>query len=300
MAIDEQAKFVKVGINDLQVGKPITHPYYDGNRRLLLKRGFVIESIRQCELLVENGLYRNFNERSSSANPAASSAADAPASRETITTLEATKIRIGDPLSMQKSSEDPRLVVKLIGYVKNRGLIVTVPGSDGEFVMLKDGQSFICRFFSGQNAYAFTTTVAKQTSVPFPHLHLSYPREVRGLEIRKGSRVDVELIAAISAEGDGAAKSSAGKIVNISTGGGALRAKLPLGEKGDAISVKFKITVSEIQTYIVFDSIIRTIAQDQVDPSMPYLHGLQFLDPDPGMAMALAAFVYQKIADEAR
>ena len=301
MAIDEQAKFVKVGMNDLQVGKPLAHPFYDGNRRLLLKRGYVIESIRQCELLVENGLYRNFNERSASANQSSAQTGDtAAASRETITSLEATKIRIGDPLSMQKSSDDPRLVVKLIGYVKNRGLIVTVPGSDGEFVMLKEGQSFVCRFFSGQNAYAFTTTVAKQTSVPFPHLHLSYPREVRGLEIRKGARIDVELIAATSVVGGGEAKSGAGKIINISTGGGALRAKLPLGEKGDVISVKFKITVSEIQTFIAFDSIIRTIAQDQADPNMPYLHGLQFLDPDPGMAMALAAFVYQKIADEAR
>ena len=300
MSIDEQAKFVKVGINDVLVGKPLPHHLYDGNRRLLLKRGYIVESIHQCELLVENGLYRNFNERSTSTSQSSSVTSDAPASREAITTLEATKIRIGDPLSMQKSSDDPRLVVKLIGYVKNRGLIVTVPGSDGEFVMLKDGQSFVCRFFSGQNAYAFTTTVAKQTSVPFPHLHLSYPREVRGLEIRKGSRIDVELIAAISAEGGGETKSGSGKIVNISTGGGALRAKQPIGEKGDVISVKFKITVSDIQTFIVFDSIIRTISQDQGDPNMPYLHGLQFIDPDPNMAMALAAFVYQKIVDEAR
>ncbi|MBK7416654.1 MAG: flagellar brake protein [Dechloromonas sp.] len=299
MAIDEQAKFVKVGMNDLEVGKPLAHPFYDGNRRLLLKRGYVVESIHQCELLVERGLYRNVNERSAPANQSSSVASDAPASRETITTLDATKIRIGDPLTMQKSSEDPRLVVKLIGYVKNRGLIVTVPGSDGEFVMLKEGQSFVCRFFSGQNAYAFTTTVAKQTSVPFPHLHLSYPREVRGLEIRKGSRIDVELIAAISSEGDGEAKSSSGKIINISTGGGALRAKQALGEKGDLISVKFKITVSDIQSFIVFDSIIRTVSLDNGDPNMPYLHGLQFIEPDQNMAMALAAFVYQRIVDEA-
>ena len=300
MAIEEQARFVKVESSDIQVGKPLPHPLYDGNRRLLLKRGYVVESVHQCELLVERGLYRNLNERSAPPNQPSSVAGDAPASRETITTLDATKIRIGDPLSMQKSSEDPRLVVKLIGYVKNKGLIVTVPGSDGELIMLKDGQSFVCRFFSGQNAYAFTTTVAKQTSVPFPHLHLSYPREVRGLEIRKGSRIEVELIAAISSDGEGESKSGSGKIVNISTGGGALRSKHPLGEKGDVISVKFKITVSDIQTYIVFDSIVRTISQDQGDPNMPYLHGLQFLDPDPNMAMALAAFVYQKIVDEAR
>lgn len=79
-----------------------------------------------------------------------------------------------------------------------------------------------------------------------------------------------------------------------------MRSKNPLGSKGDTISVKFKITVSEIQTFIVFDSVIRTITKDAADPNMPYLHGLQFLDPDPSMAMALAAFVYQKIVGETR
>lgn len=299
MAIDEQASFVKVAASDVEVGKPLPHPLYDGNRKLLLKRGYVVESIHQCELLVERGLYRNISECSAPVGQAPV-AADAPPSRETITTLEATKIRTGDPLHMQSSADAPRLQVKLIGYLKNRGLIVTVPGTDGEFVMLKDGQSFVVRFFSGQNAYAFTATVARQTSVPFPHLYLSYPREVRGLEIRKGSRIDVELIAAISSEGDGGAKSGSGKIVNISTGGGALRAKTALGSKGDVISVKFKILVGDIQTFIVFDSIIRTVTQDKADALMPYLHGLQFLNPDPNMAMALAAFVYQKIVDETR
>ena len=299
--MDDQSGFVKVSMSDVEVGKPLAHPLYDGNRKLLLKRGYVVESVRQCELLMERGLYRNVNERFApplSGGPPV--AEEAPPSRETITTLEATKIRIGDPLHMQSSAEAPRLLVKLIGYAKNRGLIVTVPGTDGEFVMLKDGQSFVLRFFSGQNAYAFTATVAKQTSVPFPHVYLSYPREVRGLEIRKGSRIDVELIAAITAEGDEGTRSGSGKIINISTGGGAMRAKAPLGSKGETISVKFKITVSEIQTFIVFDSIIRTVAKDLADPNMPYLHGLQFLDPDPNMAMALAAFVYQKIVHEAR
>ncbi len=299
--MDEQGGFVKVGVSDVEVGKPLAHPLYDGNRKLLLKRGHVVESAHQRELLIERGLYRNLSERyvpPASGGPQV--AEEAPPSRETITTLEATKIRIGDPLHMQSSADAPRLLVKLIGYLKNRGLIVTVPGADGEFVMLKDGQSFVMRFFSGQNAYAFTATVARQTSVPFPHLYLSYPREVRGLEIRKGSRIDVELIAAVTSEGDEGTKSGSGKIVNISTGGGALRSKNPLGSKGDTISIKFKITVSEIQTFIVFDSVIRTITKDAADPNMPYLHGLQFLDPDPGMAMALAAFVYQKIVGETR
>lgn len=297
MSIEKPNEFIKVGVNDVEVGKPLLFPFYDGNRKLLLQRGYIIESAHQREMLIERGLYRSVSERA----PVAESsvvAKEAPTSRESISPLDATKIRVGDVLQMQSSAEAPRLVVKLIGYLKNRGLIVTVPESDGGVVMLKEGQSFIVRFFSGQNAYAFTSTVARQTSVPFPHLHLSYPREVRGLEIRKDSRIDVELIAAITVDGEGEAKAGAGKIVNLSTGGAALRAKGRLGNKGDVISVKFKLLINDIQSYVVFDCIIRTLAVDQGDPAMPHLHGIQFVKPEPNMTLAVAAFVYQKIVGE--
>ena len=61
--MDEQGGFVKVGVSDVEVGKPLAHPLYDGNRKLLLKRGHVVESAHQRELLIERGLYRNLSER---------------------------------------------------------------------------------------------------------------------------------------------------------------------------------------------------------------------------------------------
>ena len=296
MTSPKQESFIKVSVNDVQVGKPLLNPLYDGNRKLLLKRGYIIESAHQCEMLIERGLYRNLHERAAPAEQPV--ATGVPPSRETITTIEAAKIRIGSVLQMQSSADAPRLVVKLIGYLKNRGLIVTLPEAAGELVMLKEGQSFIIRFFSGQNAYAFTSVVSRQTSVPFPHLHLSYPREVRGLEIRKDSRIDVELITAVLMGAEGEQHSGAGKIVNLSRGGASLRAKTQLGNKGDTINVKFKISVHDMQSYVVFDSIIRMIDQDQTDPAMPYVHGIQFVDAEQGMSLALAAFVYQKIVGE--
>ncbi len=296
MAIDKQEAFVKVSIHDVVIGKPLAHPFYDGNRKLLLQRGYVINNISQCEALVERGMYRNLHERAAPAESPVTSGA--PVSRETISTIEASKIRIGSVLQMQSSAEAPRLQVKLIGYLKNRGLIVTLPESGGELVMLKEGQSFIIRFFSGQHAYAFTSVVSKQTSVPFPHLHLSYPREVRGLEIRKDSRIDVDLIAAILMNDGNVERSGAGKIVNISRGGAALRAKTRLGKKGETINVKFKIAVHDMQSFVTFDSIIRTIDEEQTDPSMPYLHGIQFVNSEQNCSLALAAFVYQKIVGD--
>ena len=297
VAGEKQSEFTKIGVKDIEIGKPLLHPLYDGNRVLLLKRGAIVESAHQCEILIQRGLYRNLNERSTPIEQAPV-AREAPTSRESMSTLEATKIRIGDALQMQSSAEAPRLTVKLIGYLKNRGLIVSVPESEGEFVMLKEGQSFIVRFFSGQNAYAFTSVVARQTSVPFPHVHLSYPREVRGLEIRKDSRIDVDLIASVSLDGETGV--SAGKIVNLSTGGAALRAKGRLGGKGDTINVKFKILINDMQSFTVFDSLICTVTEDKSDPLMPFLHGIKFIKPEQNMTLAVAAFVYQKIVGETR
>ena len=85
MTSPKQESFIKVSVNDVQIGKPLLHPFYDGNRKLLLKRGYVIESIHQCEMLIERGLYRNIHERATpSEQPVASGV---PPSRETITTL---------------------------------------------------------------------------------------------------------------------------------------------------------------------------------------------------------------------
>ncbi|WP_306605598.1 flagellar brake protein [Azonexus sp.] len=318
MALGENSTYVRLEFADVELGVPLQTPLYDGNRRVLLKRGESIETVHELEDLILRGLYRNTSERSShllgilaatpssatrersspaSSAPEQSMPSAAAVQRDAITTLDAAKLRIGDPLYLQSSPEAPRLVSKLIGHLKNKGLIVTVPESESELIMLRDGQSFIVRFFSGQNAYAFTTAVVKQTSVPYPHVHLSYPKEVRGREIRKGSRVDVDLIAAVAVE-EGGAYTGSGKIVNLSISGGALRAKTRLGERDHVINVKFKILIGDMPSYVAVDCVIRAISEDADPSGMPWLHGLQFLNPEPAMALALTAFVYQKIVGE--
>lgn len=318
MALGENSTYVRLEFADVELGVPLQTPLYDGNRRVLLKRGESIETVHELEDLILRGLYRNTSERSShllgilaatpssatrersspaSSAPEQSMPSAAAVQRDAITTLDVAKLRIGDPLYLQSSPEAPRLVSKLIGHLKNKGLIVTVPESESELIMLRDGQSFIVRFFSGQNAYAFTTAVVKQTSVPYPHVHLSYPKEVRGREIRKGSRVDVDLIAAVAVE-EGGAYTGSGKIVNLSISGGALRAKTRLGERDHVINVKFKILIGDMPSYVAVDCVIRAISEDADPSGMPWLHGLQFLNPEPAMALALTAFVYQKIVGE--
>lgn len=301
---EEDATYIKIGARDVEVGKPLLWSLYDGNRKLLLKRGYVIETQHQCDVLIEKGLYRNAQgrelHRSRPGAGAETGEDDAREPRETLLTFEETRVKIGEAIQLQSSPELPRYYVKLIGYLKNRGLIVSVPETDGELVMLREGQTFVARFFPGQHAYAFTTNVVKQTSIPYPHLHLSYPRHVRGLAIRKGSRIEAGLIAAVTGLIDEQPLSASGKIVNLSTGGAALKSKMTLGNKGDIINIKFKIDFEGADYYLVFESVIRSLSYEQADPVMPYSYGIQFVDVDNTMALVLAAYIYKQLADDAR
>lgn len=297
---------MKVGTRDVEVGKPLPWSLYDGNRKLLLKRGYVIENQRQCEILIEKGLYRNVHGREAH-GPRQGPVDELDGQnhkkkdpRETLLGFEETRVKIGEPLQLQSSPDSPRYYVKLIGYLKNKGLIVSAPEIDGELVMVKEGQSFIARFFPGQHAYAFTTTVAKQTSVPYPHLHLSYPREVRGLKVRKDSRIETSLIAALTLGSvDEEQASASGKIVNLSIGGAALKAKTLLGGKDDIVGVKFKINFEESDYFLALDSVIRSVTYDETDAAMPYSYGIQFVNVDNSMALALGAYFYKQLLDDA-
>lgn len=96
--------------------------------------------------------------------------------------LEQIKLNIGDTLQLQfqSESETSRCVVTLIGYLADYGVFVTTPVLNGSVMLIREGQDFCGRLFSGKTAYAFTAEADKITHTPYPHMHLSYPKEVRG------------------------------------------------------------------------------------------------------------------------
>ena len=131
------------------------------------------------------------------------------------------------------------------------------------------------------------------STVPVPPLHLSYPPQVRALVVRAGERVETRIICAVVVpEGTGAA-TTAGVITNISVSGALIHSKTPLGRKGDLLSIKFRMEIRGIEFFAVIDTTIRTLSRDD---SGDFLHGVQFAGLPNDVAIALTAFVYQKLA----
>jgi c-di-GMP-binding flagellar brake protein YcgR len=223
---------------------------------------------------------------------------DTETTREEERALEDIKLGIGDALHLQSQTEGggTRYTVKLIGYLKGKGLIVTTPTQDGKFLLMREGQSFVVRLFSGKSAYAFPTTIFKVANVPYPHLHLSWPTRIRGLVVRSGARVQVKLIAAVN---DARGHAHSGIIDNLSTGGCSLAARGIIGQPDDRIHVTFRASVSDIEQYFQLDGVVRSVQQDvEIPGGTGNLFGVQFVDTPPPDQLALTAYVYHALFEE--
>lgn len=290
--------------SEIDIGKPLAWSVYNGDRKLLLKRGFVVETQSQLDELAQRGLYRDtrWGSDNAAARRADDEAAERAAKSEQVTertvSLDDIKLGIGDPFQIQSQSEqsDSRYYVKLIGYLKGKSVLVTAPQIDGSLCYVKEGQSFVVRFFSGKNAYAFTASVARVSNVPYPHLHLSYPSQVSGLVVRSGERVNAKIICSVSTQQDTKTVAVPALLTNISIGGALLSSKQKLGEKNDLLDIKFRIFIRDIEFYMTVDATICSVSRDD---SGDFQHGVHFAGLPNDMAIALTAFVYQKLAESA-
>lgn len=215
-------------------------------------------------------------------------------------TLEEAHLQIGDQVQLQsqRDNNDVRYTVRLVGMSKGRSVLVTTPMEDGKYLLMREGQSFILRTFSGKSAYAFPTQILKSVNAPYPYLHLSYPKQVRSLVVRKGARANVHVVCAVT-QLDGEPVQAAGTILNLSIGGALVAAKQPIAEKGQKLLVKFKAMVNGVEVLLALHGIVRAINVEQGgETDTPYNIGLQFVDVTPEESIPLLAYVYHVLLEQ--
>lgn len=289
--------YTQIKPEELEVGKPVEHPLFDRDRRLLLARGVVIDSERQRQELLTRGLFRKIK-APTRMRYGPEPEAEPDGKGMDICQLEDVHLPVGENLQLQSQiqGQTARYGVKLIGYLKGGSVMVTTPKQDGYTMLVREGQAFVVRFFSGKSAYAFTTSVLKSVNTPYPHLHLTYPSEVRGIKVRSGKRANVNLIASVSQAGG---ETRGATLHDLSLGGAMLSSKLKLGKVEDRVQIKAKVKVNEIEQFLSLSAIIRNVRSENVaeDGTVRYQQGVQFVDLEPSTQLALSAFVFQSLLD---
>lgn len=303
----EAVSLIPIRPDEVSIGKALRRPIYDGQGKLLLASGFVVESEQQLNGLLENGHFQDAKyERSGSAamqdgfgsgNGMGRSDKPQAATPSKEILVEMTDVRwgVGETIYLQVLDHAAlRYTVKLIGFVKNKTVFVTAPVSDGKFEFIREGQTFIVRAFSGKKAYAFMASAVKSVHTPHPYLHLTYPKEVRCNVVRQGARADVKIIASLSV-GENEERSGAGMLTDLSVGGASATAKEALGAKGEIGRVKFKLQAVGQDEFLNLQAILRWVGPAESGPG--FKHGFEFVDVSMHERLILSAFVHQTLVD---
>lgn len=219
------------------------------------------------------------------------------------------KLQIGERLELEllDSRDHAPRFTRLVGYLQGQGLIVQTPLMNGMPLALREDERVLVRLFSGVKAFAFTCTVTRICTSPFPYLHLSFPHEVHGAEIRKTLRVKADLAAQLTAADKAKFPLPADAvIIDLSIAGVLLEAPPGLGGKGDKVKLKFSFFVEpdnkpvDLETEAVIQSTpVRKQAGKCAAPeSVQY--GLSFRGLHWSEAVLLQNLVYQRLIEDHR
>jgi hypothetical protein len=220
-----------------------------------------------------------------------------PAQREAgVLSLDQVKLSIGDSIQLQFQSgiEQSRCIVTLIGYLEGQSVIVTTPIINGSMMLVREGQDFVIRLFSGKSAYAFTTMAKRVTNTPYPHLHLAYPKEVRGLVIRGSSRGRTNIICHATVE---AGRGYACVARDISIGGALISASEKMADVGDPLILKFRVKVKDTEHMLALNCTIRSVnaSRPAADEKPTIQHGLSFEDVTSQDTLVISTLLYQNM-----
>jgi c-di-GMP-binding flagellar brake protein YcgR len=295
--LSNDENFVPLRISEIAIGKPLPWPVYDDRRTLLLRAGYVLETQNQLETIASKGLFRNMKWHSNPLKRASSTSGvqDEDASPEPANEqrLENVRLKVGEVVQLQ-TAEKERYLVKLVGYFVNQSFIVSAPVQDGSTLLMREGKSFVVRFFAGRDAFAFNTNILKVYSNPFPHLHLAYPKVVRAATIRAAERASVDIIASV-ARGD--APPVAAKIIDMSMAGAQISCAQPFGAVGDEVAIAFRLKgMGSESLQLTVNSAIRRVAPTADNPNV-YDHGVQFLGMSLQETLLVQNLIYQKLLE---
>jgi hypothetical protein len=305
---------VSIARTDLSLGMPLPWMIHDQDGNVLMQEGQVLETEEQLQTLLASKPLRELSWASDGSAPqegyeepvdAATDAALANESSESVFTFQDMRLRVGDRIQLQPPAavSTERHVVKLIGYLDNVSVLVSAPMANGLRVPLRENDAVVARIFAGQKAFGFSATVERVCKIPYDYLHLSFPDKVQGSVIRKSPRVRTRIIASVANADAGTGSDRLSSIiVNLSADGALVKARQPLGDKGSRIQLSFRVSLHKVDAYLTVGAAIRSIFGDEEkegeNGSAMFNHGIQFQDLAPNDTVILQSLIYHQMIEQ--
>lgn len=212
------------------------------------------------------------------------------------------QLKVGDVIQVQLSAEqsDARSMARVIGYQPGTSLLIGTPRSNGSTLRVREGQLLTLRLLTGNTVYGFESSVLRVCNLPFPYLHVAYPREFASAVVRKAQRASTNVIASVDNPDQANSTKEPFSVVisDLSVAGASLEAPQPVGSVGDVIMLRTKLAAGGTERYLSLAGVIRGVRahEEPGGDSARYRHGVEFQMLAPDDQLVLHGFVYEQIA----
>lgn len=184
----------------------------------------------------------------------------------------------------------------VVGWIRDEYLIVKIPLEQGNPIALREGDKLTLRVFSGVNVCSFSAVVERVLARPLFYVHVTFPVEIQGTNLRTAMRVKVDIPAQVMGSGGG---EQAGFLANLSVSGALLESKKPLPEDENPVTVQFTLLTQpdNRQVMIATKASIRnvSVAEAGGGGAEKFSYGLQFIDLEPAHYMMLQNLTYEAL-----
>jgi hypothetical protein len=132
------------------------------------------------------------------------------------------------------------------------------------------------------------------TNTPYPHIHLAYPKSVRGMVVRASPRGRTHIICHATAENG---RGHACVARDISLGGALISAAYRIGDVGDRLALNFRVRIADAEHMLTMNSTIRSVSAPRApgDAKSAMLHGLAFDSIGGQETLVISTLLYQNL-----
>jgi c-di-GMP-binding flagellar brake protein YcgR len=208
-------------------------------------------------------------------------------------------------LQLQIAADATRYYGTVIGYLVGKSLVVPAPVIDGHMLSVSEGEPLIVRLMSGNEIVGFSVSVICSSARSYPHLHLSFPKDVQAVTVRKALRVSLNMAATVrpcltgSSEIDTSKESQAVTIEDMSTSGALLMANKALAEAGQEVLVSLELDVADSVEKVDLLAVVCNIRTERGEKvgQRYFRHGVELRMAGRAQSVLVHAFVYECIAN---
>jgi len=216
-------------------------------------------------------------------------------------TAKELELDFGDVLQLQFLPDDKQMrhYVRVIGYWPDHSIMVTTPHINGKIMLVKESQRVAVRSMSGVNIIAFTGSVLRSCARPYPYLHLSYPKELQTLALRKAQRVNFSGLAEVretKPANNNEAPVYQTRVEDMSTSGALLISEHNIAAVKSLISIRMNLHVAGAEERFATVAIVRNVKERKNEAgNLEYLYGVEFKIADRRDEILLHAFVNEQL-----